>query len=111
MPLHPLRILSIEETAQARDIILTQHPKEVIVFREIFLQEPAKAELIKYLDLEHSGRLSPTSPRPARLAKCQYDVIGSDKIPYYHESTVDVENKTRVKHEIVGKQHQAALAL
>lgn len=110
-PVHPFQILSVSETQSARDIVLSQHPNEVIDFREVFLQEPVKAEMTKFLDLEHSGRLSPTSPRPARLAKCQYDVIGSDKIPYYHESIVDVEKGTRVKHEIIGKQHQAALTL
>jgi len=111
MPLHPLQTLSSEETIRARDVVLAQHPGDVIDFREIFLQEPAKAELSIYLDLEHSGRLSPTSPRPPRLAKCQYDVIGSDKIPYYHESIVHVEKGERVKHEIIGKQHHAALTL
>lgn len=110
-PSHPLSILSIEETNLAREIILAQHDKEVIDFREIFLQEPCKAELVEFLTLEHSGRLSPTSPRPARLAKCQYDVIGSDRIPSYHESVVDIDSRKRVKHEIIGKQHQAALTL
>lgn len=111
MPLHPLSTLSAEETTRARDIILDAHSDELVLFREVFLQEPAKAELIKYLDLEHAGRLSPTSPRPARLAKCQYDIIGSDKIPYHHEAVVDVEKKTRVRHEVIGKEHQAALIM
>lgn len=109
--LHPLQILSASETGRARDIVLAQHPGEVIDFREVYLQEPAKADLIKFLDLEHSGRLTPTSPRPPRLAKCQYDVIGADKIPYYHEAVVDVENGRRVKHEIIGKEHHASLTL
>lgn len=110
-PLHPLKHLSIEETEQARKIVLAAHPNEVVDFREIFLQEPAKAELTKFLDLEHSGRLSPSSPRPARLAKCQYDVIGEDKIPSYQESIVDVIRHKQVKHEVIGKQHHAALTL
>lgn len=108
---HPFQILSQEETSRARDIVLAQHDNEVVDFREIYLKEPAKADMVAFLELEHAGQLSSTSPRPARLAKCQYDVIGSDKIPYYHESIVDVDNGTRVKHEIIGKQHQAALTL
>ncbi|KAF2135633.1 uncharacterized protein K452DRAFT_303404 [Aplosporella prunicola CBS 121167] len=111
MARHPLEILSVEETARARDVILGLHPDKVVDFREIFLKEPAKVELKRFLHLEHSARLSPTSPRPARLAKCQYDVIGTDKIPEYHESWVDVENGRRVHHEIIGKQHHAALTL
>lgn len=110
-PSHPLSILSIAETNLAREIVLAHHDKEVIDFREIFLQEPTKAELVKYLQLEHSGRLSPSSPRPARLAKCQYDVIGQDRIPSYHESVVDIGSRQRIKHEIIGKEHQAALTL
>jgi primary-amine oxidase len=110
-PSHPLSILSIDETNLAREIVLAHHDKEVIDFREIFLQEPTKAELVKYLQLEHSGRLSPTSARPARLAKCQYDVIGSDRIPSYHECVVDIGSKQRIKHEVIGKEHQAALTL
>ena len=111
MPVHPVKTLSIAETTKAKDIVLAQHPDEVIIFREIFLQEPPKAELVKFLDLEHSGQTVAESAYPARLAKCQYDVIGSDKIPSYHESIVDVEKQTRTKHEIIGQEHHAALAL
>jgi hypothetical protein len=66
---------------------------------------------VGHLQLEHSGRLSPTSPRPARLAKCQYDVIGRDRIPSYHECVVDIGSRKRIKHEVIGKEHQAALTL
>lgn len=108
---HPLAILSIDETKRAREVVVKAHPNVAISFREIFLQEPAKADLKKFLELEHSGRLSPTSPRPPRLAKVQYDVIGSDRIPEYQESIVDVDRSVRVRHEVIGKQHHAALTL
>ncbi|KAF2811427.1 copper amine oxidase-like protein [Mytilinidion resinicola] len=108
---HPLSTLSIEETRRARDVVLASHAGAVVDFREIFLQEPVKEDVKRYLDLEHSARLSPTSPRPPRLAKCQYDIIGSDRVPEYHESIVDVELKRRVKHEVIGKEHQAGLTL
>ncbi|EED18577.1 copper amine oxidase, putative [Talaromyces stipitatus ATCC 10500] len=111
MHVHPLSALSELETTTARDVILTLHTDKVIFFREIYLQEPAKAELIPYLELEHSGNLSPTSPRPKRLAKCQYDVVGSDRVPEYHESIVDIEGKKRVEHVVVGKEHQASLTM
>ncbi|PCG96122.1 Copper amine oxidase [Penicillium occitanis (nom. inval.)] len=111
MHTHPLSQLSALETTTARDVILTYHPNKAIFFREIYLQEPAKAELVPYLELEHSGNLSPTSPRPQRLAKCQYDVVGGDRVPEYHESVVDVERKTRINHVVVGKEHQASLTL
>ncbi|KAH7122759.1 copper amine oxidase-like protein [Dendryphion nanum] len=110
---HPLRTLDVDETRVARDVILSQHPDTVVDFREIYLQEPNKEHMKKFLAAEHSATpgKSPNSKRPPRLAKCQYDVIGSDKIPEYHESVVDVEQKTRVKHEVIGKDNQASLTL
>lgn len=110
-PPHPLSILSLQETERARQAVLALHSNTVVDFREIYFQEPPKAELTKYLDLEHSGQLTPSSPRPTRLAKCQYDVIGSDKIPEYHESWIDVESGKCTKHELIGKQHHASLTL
>jgi primary-amine oxidase len=108
---HPLAILSIEETNLARDVVKSLHPGVVIDFREIFLQEPPKAQLVDFLAIEHAGRLSPTTPRPARLALCQYDVIGPDRIPQFHESVIDVVSQSRVKHTVVGKEHHASLTL
>lgn len=110
---HPLRTLDVDETRIARDVILSLHPDTVVDFREIFLQEPNKEQMKKFLAAEHSATPgnSPNSKRPPRLAKCQYDVIGGDKIPEYHESVVDVEIKKRVKHEVVGKDCQASLTL
>lgn len=111
MYIHPLTPLSEHETNTARDVILKSYGEKVIFFREIYLEEPAKADLIPYLELEHSGKLSPTSPRPNRLAKCQYDVVGGDRVPEYHEAIVDIEGKRRLKHVVVGKQHHASLTL
>ena len=108
---HPLSILSIEETNLARDVVKAAHPNVVIDFREIFLQEPPKAQLQEFLALEHAGRLSPTTPRPPRLALCQYDVIGADRIPQFHESVIDVVSQSRVNHTVVGKEHHASLTL
>ena len=67
----------------------------------------------QYLELEHAATpgQSQSSTRIPRLAKLQYDVVGSDKIPEYHESVVDVETKQRVRHEVVGKEKQASLTL
>lgn len=108
---HPLSILSIEETNLARDVVKAAHPNVVIDFREIFLQEPPKPQLQEFLALEHAGRLSPTTPRPPRLALCQYDVIGADRIPQFHESVIDVVSQSRVKHTVVGTEHHASLTL
>ena len=109
--LHPLQSISAAEIQSARDAVLAYHDKDVISFREIFIQEPRKAELSRYLVAEHSGKLSSESASPSRLAKCKYDVIGTDKIPYYHESTVDVKAGKVLEHEIIGKGSQPALTL
>jgi primary-amine oxidase len=53
LPIHPLQIISATEIQRARDVVLDKHDNEVVNFREIFLQEPLKAELIRFLDLEH----------------------------------------------------------
>ncbi|KAH8664392.1 copper amine oxidase [Xylariales sp. PMI_506] len=110
VPPHPLKQLSVEETNAARDIILGYHEGTVIEFREIFLHEPPKTELVKFLDLEHEGRVTPQTPRPDRLAKVQYDVItAGGKAPEFHESIVDLGKSQRVSHKIVSSDHQAAL--
>jgi primary-amine oxidase len=108
---HPFKILSVEETQIARDTVLSLHQDTVVDFREIYLQEPEKELMKQYLELEHAAKpgQSPASKRPPRLAKCQYDVIG--KVPEYHESVIDIEQKKRVRHEVVGKEKHASLTL
>jgi primary-amine oxidase len=110
---HPYKILSVDETRIARDAVLSYYKDAVVDFREIFLREPEKKLMTEYLDAEHAAQpgQSPNSKRPPRLAKCLYDVIGSDKIPEYHECTIDVEKKERVDHVVVGKESQASLTL
>lgn len=109
---HPLQQLSYQETVLAKDVIIAEHDQtEVILLRQIFLEEPPKAELRKFLALEHAGGITESSPRPSRLARCQYDVIGSEKIPFFHEAVVDINKKASVLHEVVGKEHQAPLIL
>lgn len=49
-PPHPLKGLSVDEINRARQVIIDAHPNEVIDFREIFLQEPPKSQLIKFLE-------------------------------------------------------------
>jgi primary-amine oxidase len=109
---HPFRTLDVAETKIARDVILSLHVDTVVDFREIYLQEPEKEAMKRYLEVEHSSEAQgPPPTRPPRLAKCQYDVIGADKIPEYHEAVVNVETKERVKHEVIGKEVQATLTM
>lgn len=111
MNTHPLSALSPDETIVARDVIVASHPDTVVYFREIFLSEPPKAELREFLALEHSGRLSPTTPRPPRLALCQYDVISRGKVTEYHESVVDIRLRRQAEHQVIDKTSHAALVM
>jgi primary-amine oxidase len=108
---HPLQHLSKDETCLARDILVQCHPDVIIEFREIGLQEPPKAELCVFLDLEHKGAVSSTTPRPPRLAKCHYDTIGSDKVPQYHESVIDLGQQSRIEHQVVSQDISPSLTM
>jgi primary-amine oxidase len=109
---HPLDQLSVSESDLAREVILqARGPSVAIQFRSIALEEPPKKELTKFLDLEHAGRLTRHTPRPARLAKVEYDVVRADKNHEYIESWVDVVKHKEVEKRVVDKAHQAALTL
>ncbi|OAP65649.1 copper amine oxidase 1 [Fonsecaea erecta] len=105
---HPLDILSAEETNSARDLILGLHPDAVLSFREIYLDEPPKEQLIQYLLAEHSGKDAAPLPRRALV---QYDVIGADRVPQFHEAVVDLDAQKRVSHVVVDKSQHASLTL
>ncbi|KAF2436898.1 copper amine oxidase [Tothia fuscella] len=108
---HPLSGLSVEETNIAREVVLASLPNTVVDFRTTSLQEPAKADLIKFLDLEHAGKLTADSPRPPRLARVHYDAVDGSKVPKYMESVVDVEKKERVEHELVSTESHPSLTV
>ena len=108
---HPLDGLSLDETIRARDTIIQAYQNSLINFREIYLQEPAKEELKVFLAAEHDGRLSPSTPRPTRLAKCQYDVVGPDGVPEYYESIVDINDQKQISITVVDKKYHASLTL
>ncbi|RSL57577.1 Copper amine oxidase 1 [Fusarium duplospermum] len=107
---HPLSQLSLEETALARDVIRQTHPDTLLNFRVIFLLEPPKAEVEAYLELEHSGKLNASSQRPARLAQAWYDVIGSSRVPQYHETIVDLRTAIITEKKVVDATSQASLS-
>jgi len=108
---HPLDPLSLEETTVARDILLAAHPDTVIFFREIYSKEPAKAELRLYLEAEHAQKLTSSTPKPPRLAKALYDVVGKDKVPQFQEAWVDINSRKVVHHVIIAKEFLASLTL
>jgi primary-amine oxidase len=108
---HPLAQLTIEEAHRARDVVLHLHDKAIIDFRTISLEEPAKAELSKFLEAEHSGTLTSSTPLPKRVARVNYDIIGNNKIPQYHESLIDIEESAEISRELISTAHHASLTL
>ena len=110
-PPHPLEQLTVSESHIARDVVLRAHEKSVIDFRTIALEEPPKAQLQQFLEIENSGNLQSTTSRPARVARVAYDVIGQDKIPTYHASLVDVGKEIELAHEVIDNKHHVSLTL
>jgi primary-amine oxidase len=108
---HPLSALSIEETNLAREIIQACYPNVILDFRQIWLLEPPKSEVIAFLEIERTNSVSTTTPRPQRLAQLRYDVISGDKIPEYHESVVDLRLENRCRHDVISTQHHASLTM
>lgn len=108
---HPLAQLSVKESHRARDVILRLHDKAILDFRTISLEEPAKAELTKFLEAEHNGTLTSSTTRPKRVARVSYDIIGNNRIPQYHESLVDIEKGAEISRELISTAHHASLTL
>lgn len=108
---HPLSDLSIEESTLARDVVLKLHESNLLDFRAIYLLEPDKKDVLRYLELERAGRVNAATLRPPRLAQVKYDVIGGSKATQYHESIVNVSTFEVVRHTIVGQEHHASLSM
>lgn len=108
---HPLSALSVAETNLARDIILECHSDAVLKFRLIWLLEPPKAQVVQFLDAEHSGELSENTLRPQRLAQLRYDKIDGKKQVEFHESIVDLREKKCVGDEVISTKYQAGLIM
>ena len=111
---HPLVSLSEAEVNKARDIVRKTHAGAVLHFRVIYLQEPPKAELTRFLDLEHSGRLADIKPGqwPRRIARVHYDVLEpGNKTPKSIEVLVDLDGGRIASTEDVRSGAQPAFTL
>jgi len=66
VPSHPLAPLSAEELRTAASIIKASWPARTdLHFKVVTLQEPPKAEVVKYLDAEHGNKPLPAVSRKA----------------------------------------------
>ncbi|KZL82189.1 copper amine oxidase [Colletotrichum incanum] len=74
---------------------------QVLHFRVIYLREPSKDTLVKFLELEHAGQLTPETPRPPRLASVHYIVVEDKESPRSIEAVVDLKKRERVWHKAI----------
>jgi primary-amine oxidase len=80
---HPLAPLSASELQNAAAIMKASWPAHTdLYFKVVTLQEPPKAEVLKYLEEEHSGKALPSLSRKAF-------------INYYIRNTVRRDHATR----------------
>lgn len=105
---HPLIPLSVGETNLARDVIRAAYPQNVLKFRVIYLEEPAKKILAPYLDLEHAGKITSSTPRPAREARVHFDTAHGGKPPQSHEAIIDLNTRKIKQIESIRADAQAA---
>lgn len=108
---HPLARLTSEEIDIARQVVTKARDGHLILFRDIFVEEPVKAELVPFLAAEHSGRVTAETPRPPRLARCQYDTVNDKGSHAYTESIVEVNTWEEVLHRVVDKKSQPPLTM
>jgi primary-amine oxidase len=83
---------------QAADILQRHVPNAGVIFRVITLWEPAKTEMVTFLDLEHGEKETPK--RPARIAKVQAYV---DKD--LSEFKVDIDRQAVMAQEPLTSRH------
>ncbi|KAF6815470.1 copper amine oxidase [Colletotrichum musicola] len=103
---HPLTALSEAEFKKARDIVAKLYGADTsLFFRAIFVQEPKKAELAPFLQAEHAGKVTDKTPRPARQARLQYDVIKDGK-PRHTDSVVDLDRGVEVERIVAAPESQ-----
>ncbi|KAI0455800.1 copper amine oxidase [Xylaria acuta] len=89
-PPHPLRPLTDEELLRARNLVVEKHSGDgvVLFFRSIYLDEPKRDELAKFLVAEHAGQAPKTTiPRQVTVL---FDRV-QDGVPQLTEEVVDVE--------------------
>jgi primary-amine oxidase len=99
---HPLQPLSDQEILEARKILFQKHGEDTLLFfRSVYLEEPLRAEVVRFLTAEHDGyqaakaSLEVTLPR---LVKCLYDVIRSPEEHQLSDAVVDLRSGEIVQH-------------
>ncbi|KAI1864653.1 hypothetical protein JX265_008377 [Neoarthrinium moseri] len=95
---HPLQPLSDVEISRAREILLQEHGDDAqLFFRSTHLEEPARADLVRFLVAEHGDHETAEAALEAslpRLVRCSYDVIRATKDHQLTDTVVDLHSGT-----------------
>ncbi|CAG8243633.1 unnamed protein product [Penicillium salamii] len=98
---HPFDPLTPREIAKAAAIVRHAFPGNTPNFRVITLKEPAKAEMVRFL--EHANRGEKARERPARIARVQAVFPGGSANKFI-ELWVDLDQAAILKEEhLIGK--------
>ncbi|KAF2724418.1 hypothetical protein K431DRAFT_262216 [Polychaeton citri CBS 116435] len=99
---HPLDSLNPEEIIKAAHTVRAHLAEDDVLFRVITLKEPAKKDMIVYLDREHQGD-SDLVP-PIRIARVQVVRLQS-ALSRFCELWVDLDHASVVKEEQLEGKH------
>ncbi|KAL6708604.1 hypothetical protein ACN47E_002585 [Coniothyrium glycines] len=102
-PLHPLDPLSPQEISKAAEVGRSHFSDHVPNFRVITLKEPAKDDMIKYLDLEHRGQHIDCVP--ARCARVELLIRSRAGVDELWELIVDLDKECVVKRDFLDGKH------
>ncbi|ORY83671.1 copper amine oxidase [Protomyces lactucae-debilis] len=105
--LHPLDPLTCDEIAATSKLLRKAFSNSKIRFQQIEFSEPAKAELIPYLDAERLGQSLPAAP--ARRMKSYLWVYKSDRDVDLHKLLVNLTSGQIEKDEILPESVQAPI--
>ncbi|TIA57557.1 hypothetical protein D6C77_06083 [Aureobasidium pullulans] len=100
---HPLAPLSAQEIQAASSLIYNQWPENTdLQFKVITLNEPAKAEMVPYLEAEFQGQRLPSIDRRVMVA---YYIRKTNKL---HEAVVNLSTSTVESNARLGPNVHAA---
>ncbi|KAI9894915.1 MAG: hypothetical protein M1814_000135 [Vezdaea aestivalis] len=106
---HPLVQLTVEEHEAARQALLSSYPDDLLQFRSLFLEEPPKAQLQRFLEAEREG--STRLQHPPRVARVQYDVVHKNGAHDYSEALIDVASAEVTWRQIVDSDYQPSFTM
>lgn len=89
--LHPFDPITPDEIQLAVRLLESTFPGVKLRYKRIDLQEPAKHELIPYLEAERRG--SPRPPKPARLLMAMFHRLDNGS---FHKALLNADTKSIV---------------